>query len=302
MSRYILAHQSRSTIDAGSAVQAHRRTDVLRFKPERVELRQRFLVGLALCFFVAIASPAAFGQDTGTDDVLTRLASLEKRIEEERKEQHIPGLAIAVVKDDKVVFAKGFGYSDIESKRPVTPETLFAVGSTTQAFTATLIGMLADDSKMSWDDPVEQYIPAFRRTVAKVDEWVTVRDLLCYCSGFTRMEILWAVGRLTQPEVIEFAATAKPYADLREKFLYNNVMYMAAGLAAGKAAESDWKSLVAARILNPLKMTDSTISITNAQKDERLASTSARIFNDPTSLLPCRPTRPAAHSSRKVFH
>ena len=240
-------------------------------KKQYVESRRRFFVGLAICFAVAIASPVAFGQKKGTEDLASRLDKLEKRIEEERKKQHIPGVAIAVVKDDKVVFSKGFGYSDIETERPVTPATLFAVGSTTKAFTATLIGMLSDDSKMGWDDPVEKHIPEFRLKVDTGDDKVTVRDLLCHRTGFTRMGILWAAGRLTRPEVIEFAATAKPYADFRKEFLYNNVMYMAAGHAAGNAMDSDWESLVAARILEPLNMTNSTISISDAQKDERLA-------------------------------
>ena len=155
-----------------------------------VESRRRFFVGLAICFGVAIASPAAFGQKKGTDDLVTRLANLEKRIEEERKKQHIPGVAIAVVKDDKVVFSKGFGYSDMKTEQPVTPETLFAIGSSTKAFTATLIGMLADDSKMSWDDPIEKHIPEFRLKVDTGDEKVTVRDLLCHRTGFTRMGVL----------------------------------------------------------------------------------------------------------------
>jgi CubicO group peptidase (beta-lactamase class C family) len=240
-------------------------------KKKCIESRHRFFVGLAICFGVAIASPASFGQEKGANNLATRLANLEKQIEEERKKQHIPGVAIAVIKDVKVVFAKGFGYSDIETEQRVTPETLFAVGSTTKAFTSTLIGMLADDSKMSWDDPVAKHIPEFRLKVDTGDEKVTVRDLLCHRTGFTRMGVLWAAGRLTRPEVIELAATAEPYSDFRKKFLYNNVMYMAAGLAAGKAVDSDWESLVTARILNPLNMTDSTTSIMDAKKDERLA-------------------------------
>ena len=235
------------------------------------ESRRGFSVALAICFGVAITPPAAFGQEKGNDDFATRLANLEKRIEEERKKQHIPGVAIAVVKDDKVVLAKGFGYRDMETEQPVTPETLFAIGSTTKAFTATLIGMLSDDSKMSWDDPVDKHIPDFRLKVDTGDDKVTVRDLLCHRTGYARMSVLWAAGRLTRPEVIELAATAEPLGDFRKKFLYNNVMYMAAGQAAGKAADSDWESLVAARILDPLNMTDSTTSITVAQKDERLA-------------------------------
>jgi CubicO group peptidase (beta-lactamase class C family) len=238
-------------------------------KNEQVEANHSFLVGLAICFGVAIASTAALGQVRGTNDLVSRLANLERRIEEERKKQHIPGVAIAVVKDDKVVLAKGFGYSDIETREAVSPETLFAVGSTTKAFTATLIGMLSDDSRMSWDDPVDRHIPAFRLKVDTGDDKITVRDLLCHRTGFTRMSLLFGAGRLTRPEVIEFAATAEPYADFRKKFLYNNVMYMTAGHAAGKAADSDWESLIAARILDPLNMTDSSTSIAAAQQEKR---------------------------------
>jgi len=240
-------------------------------KNKCVASRSRFFIGWAICLGVVSASAAVFGQDKGIDDLATRLGNLEKRIEEERKNQHIPGLAIAVVKDDKVILAKGFGYSDMEADQSVTPETLFAIGSTTKAFTATLIGMLADEPGIDWDDPVEKHIPEFRLNVDTGNDKVTIRDLLCHRTGFTRMSILWAGGRLTRSEVIEFAATAKPFGGFRKQFLYNNVMYMAAGHAAGKAANSDWESLVAARILKPLNMMDSTTSIIDAQADKRLA-------------------------------
>ena len=129
-------------------------------------------------------------------------------------------MAIAVVKDDKVVLAKGFGYRDMETEQPVTPETLFAIGSTTKAFTATLIGMLSDDSKMSWDDPVDKHIPDFRLKVDTGDDKVTVRDLLCHRTGYARMSVLWAAGRLTRPYVIVLTATAEPLVDFRKKFRY----------------------------------------------------------------------------------
>ena len=242
---------------------------------QRVESSRTHLVNLAICQAIclglAITSQAALGQESTPDPLATRLAILEKRIEEERRKHHIPGVAIAVVKGDKVVLSRGFGYSDLKKKKAVTPETLFAIGSSTKAITAVLIGMLADDSRMSWDDPVEKHIPGFRLKVDTGDERVTIRDLLCHRTGYTRMSILWASGRLTQEEVLKLAGTAEPYAGFRKRFQYNNIMYMAAGLAAGQAADGDWESLVAARILKPLKMTDSTTSIAEAQKDERLA-------------------------------
>ena len=232
-------------------------------------IASRLLAGLTIC--IAIASPDATAQGRKADDLGARLARLEKRLENERKKLHIPGLAIAVIKDDQVVLAKGFGYCDLETKRPVTAQTLFAIGSTTKAFTATLVGMLTDESVMSWDDPVNKHLPNFLLNVDTGDQEVTVRDLLCHRTGFTRMGVLWAAGGLTRPEVFEHVATAKPLGEFRKQFLYNNIMYMTAGHAAGKAVDSDWASLVVARILKPLQMKDSTTSITDAQKDARLA-------------------------------
>lgn len=246
------------------------------------------LVGcwLLLSFVVvSVAAPIACGQD----ELAGRLTILEKRIEDERKKEHIPGLAIAVVKDDKIVLAKGFGQRDLESGQPVTGETLFAVGSTTKAFTSALIAMLADDQVMDWDDPVTKFIPEFELQIDAEDEQVTIRDLLCHRTGFTRMGLLWASARITRPEVFERAVTAKPFADFRKSFHYNNVMFLAAGYAAGRAADSDWESLIAERIFVPLGMADSSTSITDASQSEHLSK--GYVWNEDENthdLLPMR--------------
>lgn len=91
-----------------------------------------------------------------------RLLVLADALETKRKEHHIPGMAIAVVHKDQILFARGFGFANLETMEPVTPETLFAIGSSTKAFTATLIGMLVDEGKMKWDDPVSNYLPYFQ--------------------------------------------------------------------------------------------------------------------------------------------
>ena len=90
-----------------------------------------------------------------------RLDRLIDELEQQRETLHIPGMAIAVVKDDKVILTHGFGVTDIENETPVTPETIFAIGSSTKAFTATLVGMLVDEGKMDWDDPITDYLPYF---------------------------------------------------------------------------------------------------------------------------------------------
>lgn len=197
-----------------------------------------------------------------------RLELFCKRIDERRQELHIPGLALAVVKNDKVVLSRGFGFADVENERPVTPETLFAVGSTTKAFTATAIGMLVDEGKMQWDDPVVKHLPYYDVPVDDNDQAVTIRDLLCHRSGFTRMGILWAAGNTTRQEILETAATAKRWSPFRKKFNYCNVTYMAAGEAAGAASGLGWETLVDQRILKPLGMQDSNMTIAEFKANE----------------------------------
>jgi CubicO group peptidase (beta-lactamase class C family) len=183
-------------------------------------------------------------------------------------------MAVAVVKDDEVVLAHGFGVTDIEKETPVTPETLFAIGSTTKAFTTTLIGMLVDEGKMGWDNPVTDYLPYFTLNIDSEDETaeVTIRDLLCHRTGFPRMGLLFASGTVPREEVLRAATLAEPYTTFREKFYYNNVMYMAAGVAAGNAAGSDWNTLIAERIFKPLGMKNSYTSTHQVRTDPRLSN------------------------------
>ncbi len=229
------------------------------------------------CVFTAfvvcspIAATAAAQTNGAPADFQDRLKKLETVMEEARVENHIPGLAIAVVKDDKIVFSKGFGSRDLENKKPVETSTRFAIGSSTKAFTAALIGMLVDDGKMKWDDPVSRHIPDFKLDVETGDEDITVRDLLCHRTGLTRLSLLWAGGSQSRAEVISSARKAKAYAKFREKFLYNNVMYMTAGFSAGKATGSDWDSLISERIFKPLGMTSSNTTMAAAQSDKEMS-------------------------------
>jgi CubicO group peptidase (beta-lactamase class C family) len=211
----------------------------------------------------AIASPPTDAE---------RFERLAERIEAARVEQHIPGVALAVVRDDKVIFAKGFGLANVEEQTPVTPETLFAIGSTTKAFTSAVIGMLVDEGKMTWDDPVTKWLPELNLHIDAADgEQVLIRDMLSHQTGFTRMSMLWVSGKAPRAEILRTASKAEPFAPFREQFLYNNIMFMAAGEAAGQAAGSSWESLIENRIFEPLGMDDSVLTIAKAQADPRLA-------------------------------
>lgn len=202
-----------------------------------------------------------------------RLAKLEAELEVRRMSLDVAGMAIAVVRGDEVVLARGFGLADVETGRAVTPETIFAIGSSTKAFTAALVGTLVAEDLLGWDQPVQEVLPDFALHVRSDDESAraTMRDLLSHRTGFARADLLWAGGKVEPAQVLETIVRAEPWAGFRETFVYNNVMFLAAGEACAAATERSWGELVHARLLEPLGMTSTTWTIAAAQADERLA-------------------------------
>ena len=110
----------------------------------------------------------------------------------------MPGLAVAIVKDGEVVFAQGFGFRDVAHKLPVTPKTLFAIGSCTKAFTTFVLGTLVDEGKLDWDTPVRVYIPEFRMFDRTATEQMTPRDLVTHRSGLPRHDLVWYNATLSR--------------------------------------------------------------------------------------------------------
>ncbi|MCK5434154.1 MAG: beta-lactamase family protein, partial [Dehalococcoidales bacterium] len=218
---------------------------------------KRLIVSLLLLSTLVMASACSVEPTPGSLE--WRLDRLVEQLDQQRQALHIPGMAIAVVKNDEVVLAHGFGVTNIETETPVTPETIFAIGSSTKAFTATIVGMLVDEGHMDWDNAITDYLPYFTMDIESEDEnaEVAIRDLLCHRTGFVRMGILWASGEIPREEVLLAATLAEPWAGFNEKFYYSNVMFMAAGVAAGEAAGTDWDTLIAERIFEPLGMESS---------------------------------------------
>jgi CubicO group peptidase (beta-lactamase class C family) len=163
-------------------------------------------------------------------------------------------LAVAVVRDNTVIFLKGVGVRKVGSAEPVTPDTIFSVGSVTKAFTATLLGTLADDSKLAWDDPVRRHLPWFRLADPLADREVTLRDLLCHRTGLVRHELLWYRAPWSIEESVRRLAYLEPAHSFRSTYDYNNLAYQAAGLAAAAAGKAPWHVLVQRRIFEPIGM------------------------------------------------
>ena len=169
-----------------------------------------------------------------------------------------PGAAVAIVRNDSVIYAKGFGLRAAGDPAVVDERTLFEIGSSTKAFTATLVAMLVSDGKMQFDDLVTKYLPDFKLFDPVASAQVTIRDALVHRSGIGRGEVVWLDAGTSREDVLHRVRFLKPESPFRSKWSYQNMMYLAAGEAAAKAAGGTWDDLVQQRIMTPLGMTSSS--------------------------------------------
>jgi CubicO group peptidase (beta-lactamase class C family) len=167
----------------------------------------------------------------------------------------VPGLAIAVVKDGETVFAEGYGVTTLGGAEAVDADTLFAIGSTTKAMTAALLGTAVDAGNLDWDDRVVDHLPAFRLHDPWVTRELTVRDLLTHRAGLGNADLLWYGAARSRAEIVEKLALVEPAYSMRDGFIYQNVMYIVAGELAAAIGGTTWEELLATRLFEPLGMT-----------------------------------------------
>lgn len=217
------------------------------------------------------------------------LAGFGDVVEKAIADMNVPGLAIAVVAGGEVVYAEGFGHRDVEEKLPMTPDTLFAIGSTTKAMTATVLGMLVDEGKLEWDEPLLTYLPSFRLSDPMTTARITPRDLVTHRSGLPRHDLLWYNNNeSTRAEMIARFAYLELTEDLRVKFQYNNLMFMTAGYLAGKLNGTTWEEVVDERLFTPLGMERSNFSVEDSQKDDNFALPYREDDDDEIEEIPFR--------------
>lgn len=239
---------------------------------------QRLIV-LTLFLFLLCQS-FTFAQATASSP----LHNIDAYIEKTMSDWRIPGLSIAVVKDDKLIYVKGFGVRESGKADKVDERTIFPVGSITKSFTAASAGILFDEKKMTWDDAVTKHLPDFQLYDANLTNQVTIRDLLAHRTGLPRANgsLLSAYNRI---ETVRRMRYLKPIAGVRSQFTYNNQMYLAAGLAIEKAAQTSWDEFVKQRLFVPLKMTASNVSI-NDLKNQKNAASPHAVIGDKVQVLP----------------
>src|SRR4029079_13263451 len=190
-------------------------------------------------------------------------AGLDQYIESAMKDWKIPGVAVGIVRNDSVVFAKGFGARTVGKPEKVDEHTLFALASDTKAFTGILMAMLVDDGKIRWDAPLTTYLPTLKFGDDFLTRELTVRDALTHRSGLARADLLWTAGwSYDRSELLRRMRFLKPSWGLRTRYGYSNLMYLAAGEAGAAATGKSWDTLVRERIFVPLGMNETNTSVT----------------------------------------
>ncbi len=237
-----------------------------------MKVRSRGVAGVAtlLVLIAAGSTPPASAQPTP-------LVGLDDYIEESMEAWDVPGLAISVIDGDSVVYARGFGVRDLETGEPVDPGTIFAIGSSSKAFTAAAVGMLVDQERVAWDDRAADHLPGFELADPYVTRELTVRDLLTHRSGLARGDLLWYAGRYDRDEILERVFHLEPSWSFRSTFGYQNIMYLAAGQIVEAVTDTTWDRFVDARIFVPLGMDRSGTTIRQLSADGNVAQPHAEI-------------------------
>jgi CubicO group peptidase (beta-lactamase class C family) len=183
------------------------------------------------------------------------------------KDFKVPGAAVAIVRNGKVVVAQGYGFRDVEKQLPVTTKTLFPIASISKSFTVTTLGMMVDQGIVDWDKPVRDYLPGFRMYDPVATDEMTPRDLVTHRSGLPRHDLVWYGSPISQKEIVERLRYLEPNKPLRQTFQYNNLMFITAGYLESVLNHSSWEEAVQKLVLTPIGMTGTLFSSAEAQKN-----------------------------------
>jgi CubicO group peptidase (beta-lactamase class C family) len=245
------------------------------------KMKQRFMA-FFIGFFMAFLMLSAAAQGK------INLSQLDRYFETARQEWKIPGMAVAIIKDGKVVLAKGYGVKEFSKQEKVDENTLFAIASNTKAFTAAALAILVDEGKIKWDDKVRDYLPYFKLYDPYVTEEMTIRDLLCHRSGLKTFsgDLLWYETSYSTVEVIKRARYLKPAHGFRSEFGYSNIMFMAAGEVVPAVTGKPWKDFVKERIFEPLGMKTSNFGTTDLKNYTNVATPHYVFLDGKTITVP----------------
>ncbi len=200
------------------------------------------------------------------------LQALDRYIAGAVDDWNLPGLAVAIVAGDSVVFARGYGLRNIEQAEAVDAGTRFAIGSTTKAMISVALGILVDEGAVAWDAPVITYLPWFRVADPYITREITVRDLLIHRAGFPNIDQIWSQPGLSAEDILRRVAELEAVYSLRSSFIYQNVMYAVAGAVIEAASGMPWDAFLHTRIFEPLGMHATEATLARLEGQSNVAS------------------------------
>ncbi|MBK6992259.1 MAG: beta-lactamase family protein [Chitinophagaceae bacterium] len=179
-------------------------------------------------------------------------AGLDTAFQRVLKDRKAAGFAVAVVSKNKILYAKGFGYRDFENKIPVTPTTMFAIGSCTKAFTSSLLGLLNKEGKLDYDKPAREYLPELHFFNDNLNNSVTVRDMMTHRTGLPRHDYSWYLFNThSKDSLMRRIQYQEPTAGLREIWQYNNLMFLTQAMISEKLTSKSWETNIQEKYLIP---------------------------------------------------
>jgi CubicO group peptidase (beta-lactamase class C family) len=249
---------------------------------------------IAAAILIAFSAAGAYAEAPATPAVAQAAASsfdLEQDVTRVMKAFDVPGIAIAVVKDGKVVAARGFGVRKLGEPAKVDGQTLFEIASNSKAFTAAALAMLVDEGKLKWDDPVVKHLPDFQMYDPYVTREMTVRDLLTHRSGLGLGAgdlLWWPTTNFSTDEIIERLRYVKPATSFRSSYAYDNLLYIVAGKIIAQKSGKSWGETVRERILKPVGMNTTTTSLAENAGNPNASNAHSKI-NDKIAAVKSMP-------------
>jgi CubicO group peptidase (beta-lactamase class C family) len=231
---------------------------------------------LAIVCAAALSAAPATGQERSATASLSANAqavsidvgALEALIEKARVDWRVPGLGVAVVRGNEVLLLRGFGFRDVDRQLPVTPETYFVGASTTKAFAAASVALLVDEGKLDWDVPVRSFLPEFRLKDQQASELVTLRDMLSHRTGLPRHDYLWYNNQTdSRADLVAKLAFLELNDTPRNRWQYNNLMYMAVGQVVERVTGLTWEEFTRQRLFGPLGIDRAVFRVSDMQAD-----------------------------------
>lgn len=202
-----------------------------------------------------------------------KLQKIDEFINKAMKDWKMPGFSVAIVKNDSVIFVKGYGVRNINKSDPVDENTLFVIASCSKAFTTASLAILVDQGKIKWDDPVTKYLPDFQMYDPWVTKEISIRDLTSHKSGLETYsgDFLWLNSTYDRKEVINRARYLKPTSSFRSKYGYQNIMFITAAEVIKAVTDTSWSDYIKTHILDNLEMKHTNTSYEVYNNDDNTA-------------------------------